>query len=425
MSVFLRWLAIAVLALGLGVLTVQYLTVHPLSMSWYLLAVCTVLFVLVVVLVVGFRGKLLVVAIPLVLVLFAAGYLGMTRAFLSREDPRPIPELTRADNDPGLGHTAVVYFTHGEPETYDPIGWINQFNEFDEQGIAFVPLAARPLFANQLRNKYLEVGRSDHRKMHVQMVNRLEEAFRAEGDMTTKFYYSFLDDNPRPDAAVIQALNEGASRIVVSEVFLTISNHTAEGEELIEALNVEERFGIPLVFTGPMYDSKTLQSMFVQRANANIGDTAKPEVGILLVGHGQPDEWDVEWATETEQEISFRRAVLELFEEDGYHPENLGLAWMEFKEPQPAEKIEEWLGNGVKKVLYFSAAISADAIHSQWDIPSLVNESRVPEGYPLINLGAWNDDPIVIRAIKEKIDVKMEELKTKSPTMREQAVDAG
>ncbi len=422
---YLKWLAIVGLSLALGVLTVQYLTIHPTRMSWYLLALCTVFFALAVVLAVGFRGKILLVAIPLALVLFATGYLATTRSFLAREDPRPIPELTRTTGDPGLGHTAVVYFTHGEPETYDPIGWINQFNEFDEQGIAFVPLAARPLFVNQLRNKYLEVGRSDHRRMHIQMVNRLEEAFRAEGDMTTKFYYSFLDDNPRPDAAVIQALNEGASRIVVSEVFLTISNHTAEGEELIKALNVEERFGVPLVFTGPMYDSETLQSMFVQRANAHIGDTAESEVGILLVGHGQPDEWDVEWATETEQEVGFRKAVLEQFEKDGYRPENLGLAWMEFKEPRPAGKIEEFLGNGVKKVLYFSAAISADAIHSQWDVPALVNESRVPEGFPLINLGAWNDDPVVIQAIKEKIDAKLEELETTSPTLREQAVDAG
>ncbi|MFN2245074.1 MAG: hypothetical protein ACK2U2_22480, partial [Anaerolineae bacterium] len=136
MMAYLRWLVTAALALGLGALTVQYLTVHPLSMSWYLLAVCTVLFALIVVLAVGFKGKALLVAIPLALVLFAAGYLVMTRSFLAREDPRPIPELTREPGDPGLGHTAVVYFTHGEPETYDPIGWINQFNEFDEQGIA-------------------------------------------------------------------------------------------------------------------------------------------------------------------------------------------------------------------------------------------------------------------------------------------------
>ncbi|MGD9404187.1 MAG: hypothetical protein PVH95_03465 [Anaerolineae bacterium] len=212
----IRWLLVVVLSSLLGALVVQYLTVHPLQMSWYLLAASTVFFALVATLAVLLRGRPLLIAVPLALVLFFAGYVFMTRAFLAREDARPVPQLTRTKDDPGLGHTAVVYFTHGEPETYDPIGWINQFNEFDEQGIAFVPLVARPLFAYELRNHYLEVGRSDHRRMHVQMINRLEEAFRAEGDTTTKFYLSFLDDDPRPDAAVIQALNDGASRIVVS-----------------------------------------------------------------------------------------------------------------------------------------------------------------------------------------------------------------
>jgi len=405
--VYLKWLAVFGLSLLLGALVVQYLTVHPRQMSGYLLAACFAFFALVAILTMGFGGEALLVAIPLAVALFLTGYVITTRSFLAREDPRPIPELTRAKGDSGLGHTAVVYFTHGEPETYDPIGWINQCNEFDEQGIPFVPLVARPFFVHQLRNKYLEVGRSGHRQMHAQMVNRLEEAFRAEGDMTTKFYLSFLDDDPRPDAAVIQALNEDASRIIVSEVFLTISNHTAEGKELIEALNVEEEFGVPVLYTGPLYDSRTLQSMFVERANAHIGDTDKSKVGILLVGHGQPDEWDVEWATETEQEIGFRKDVLKQLEADGYRPKNLSLAWMEFKEPKPADKVEEFSGNGVEKVLYFSAAISADAIHSQWDVPALISEAKVPDGFPLINLGAWNDDPIVIQAIKEKIDTQM------------------
>jgi protoheme ferro-lyase len=343
-------------------------------------------------------------------VFFVAGYVVMTQVFLSREDPRSVPALTREKGDPGLGHTAVIHFTHGEPETYDPIGWINQFNEFDEQRIPFVPLVARPFFVNELRSKYLEVGRSDHRRMHVQMLKSLEQAYRAEGDDTTRFYLSFLDDDPRPDAAVIQALNDGASEIIVSEVFLTISNHTAEGKDLIEELNVEEEYGVPIRFTGPMYDSATLKSMFVQRANANRGDADKSKVGILLVGHGQPDEWDVEWPTETAQETSFREDVLALLEEDGYNRENLSLAWMEFKEPKPAEKVEEFQERGVEKVLYFSAAISADAIHSQYDVPELVNEAEVPEGFPLVNLGAWNDDQIVIQAIKEKIDAELGEI---------------
>jgi protoheme ferro-lyase len=404
----LKWLAVAVLAVLLGVLYVQFLSVHPLQMSLYLLATCVVLFLIGVVIKVGFKGKALWVAIPLSVLLFYGGQLGMTKVILGRDDPRPVPELTRQPGDPGLGHTAVVYFTHGEPETYNPIGWINQFNEFDEQGIAFIPMVARPYFFNALRDHYLEVGKSDHRQMHHQMIASLEAAYRAEGDTTTKFYISFLDDNPRPDAAAIQALNEGASKIIVSEVFLTISNHTAEGEHQINDLNIEETFNIPVEYTGPLYDSETLKSMFVERANANIGDTPKSKVGILLVGHGQPDEWDVEWATETEQELSFRYEILDLLAVDGYGKENLSMAWMEFKEPKPAEKVEEFLANGIEKLLFFSAAISADAMHSQYDIPELVYEAEYPEGFPIINLGAWNDDPIVIQAIKEKIDLLMD-----------------
>lgn len=404
-----RWWLILVLLAGLlGMLFVQYLSVHPLQMSFYLFAVCTILFALILVLKVGFQHASRLVAIFLSLGVFVVGHLSMTKIILARDDPRPVPELTRKPGDPGLGHTAVIYFTHGEPETYNPIGWINQFNEFDEQGISFVPLAARPFFINTLRNKYLEVGTSDHRKMHLQMIASLEEAYRAEGNVTTKFYLSFLDDNPRPDAAAIQALNDGASKIIVSEVFLTISNHTAEGEHQIKELNIEETFGVPVQYTGPLFDSQTLKSMFVQRANANIGDTDKSKVGILLVGHGQPDEWDVEWPTETEQELGFRYDVLDLLAADGYQQDNLGLAWMEFKKPKPAEKIEQFLQNGVEKLLFFSAAISADAMHSQYDIPELVYEAEYPEDFPIINLGAWNDDPLVIQAIKEKIDAFMQ-----------------
>jgi len=405
---YLKWFVVVILAGSLGVLFVQYLSVHPLQMSFYLFATCVVLFTLIVVLIKGFKRKSLFLAIVLSLGVFLFGHYLMTKVILSRGDPRPVPELTRKPDDPGLGHIAVVYFTHGEPETYNPIGWINQFNEFDEQGIDFVPMLARPFFFYSLRSKYLEVGTSDHREMHQQMIASLEEAYRAEGDTTTKFYLSFLDDNPRPDAAAIQALNEGASKIVVSEVFLTISNHTAEGEHQIEALNIEETFGIPVEYTGPLYDSQTLKRMFVERANANIGDTDKSKVGILLVGHGQPDEWDVEWSTETEQELGFRQDVLAMLSADGYQSENLSLAWMEFKEPKPAVKVEEFLQNGIEKLLFFSAAISADAIHSQYDIPALVYEADYPDDFPIVNLGAWNDDPIVIQAIKEKIDPFME-----------------
>ncbi len=396
-------LFLAVAAFGLGVAIVAYLTVHPLQMERYLLSVLLLVVALTASIFLFFAGWQRVLGLGILLAGALSGYWWMSVRFLSRDDERPLPALTRSKEDPGLGHTAVVYFTHGEPETYDPIGWINQFREFDEQRIPFVPLLARPFFVYRLRQRYLEVGCSRHRQTHARMVRSLKQAYQQTGDRTTRFYLCFLDDNPRPDVAVIEALNDGASRIIVAEIFLTISNHTAEGKALIDATNVDA-CGVPLTYTGPLWQSKTLQSMFVARANRHLDGTDKSEVGILLVGHGQPDEWDREWPTETEQELSFRQDVLAAFLEDGYRPELVSLAWMEFKEPKPAPKVETYLRAGAERLLYFSAAISADALHSQIDVPKLIEKANVPKNFPMINLGAWNDDPLVIQAIKERID---------------------
>lgn len=403
------WIMTVTLSLTLGVFLVNFLTVHPLQMSLNLFIASLAFFSLIWILASRFRGKKLALAIVLSILFFSTGYGLRTAQVLAHQDSRDVPKLTREPGDPGDGHTAIVYFTHGEPETYNPIGWLNQFREFDEQGISFVPFVARPLFIYQLRDAYLKVGQSHHRQMHFQMIKSLEEAFRADGYQDMKFYLSFLDDEPRPDAALIQALNEGASQVIVAEVFVSISNHTAEGEEQIKSVPTQN-LGVPVRFTGPLWDSVTLQSYFVEQANASIGDTEKSKVGVILVGHGQPEEWDVEFPTETEHELAFREGILNQLEVDGYLRENIGLAWMSFKEPLPKEKVEELLGNGVEKIVYFSAAISADSIHSQFDIPELISEATVPEGLDVINLGAWNDRPKVIQAIKEKIEVQLNAL---------------
>jgi len=405
----IKWVILIIVAALLGFFVVEYMTVHPLRMSLFLVLSTLTGVALIFIIIKTFKGKwILPAAIFISLAAFLSSYLISTQLFLETGRGHSLPKITRLKGDPGDGHTAVIYFTHGEHETYDPIGWINQFNEFDEQGIQFIPMIARPVFIHQLRNAYLKVGQSHHRQMHLQMLNSLESAYRADGDKTTKFYISFLDDDPRPDEAVIRALNEGASHIILSEVFLTISNHTAEGKELVENLNIEE-FGATISYTGPLYDSNTLRSMFIQRTNEHIGGTSREKVGVLLVGHGQPDEWDEEWPTETSQEIGFREDVLKDFELAGYRSENLSLAWMAFKEPKPAPKVEEFIKNGVEKIVFFAAAISADSIHSQYDIPELIHEAEVPEDFKTINLGAWNDDPIVIKAIKEKIDPLLNE----------------
>ena len=403
----IRYAILAVLFAFCGLACVQAL-VAPLARSrgWALaagLALASGLLLLLT----GFRDVQRWIVAGLGLVSLLGGYLWMTDQVMRWRESPALPALVRTPDDPGQGHTAVVYCTHGEPERYDPSGWINQFREFDEQKIRFIPRIARPFFLYNLRKKYQQVGRSEHRAMHQRMIRSLEQTFRDAGDGSTRFYLSFLDDKPHPDAATIQALNEGASRLVVAQIFLTDSNHTAEGKAQIAAI-LEKFPELPVHYAGPLHDAEPLKRMFVARANRYLGQADRTKTGVLLVGHGQPEEWDREWPTETEQEISFRLGVLEHFAAEGYLPLNMSLAWMEFRQPKPAQKIAEFVRNGVERILYFPAAISADSLHSQADIPELVERGRARVDVEMVNLGAWNDDPLVIQAIKQKIDAAMQ-----------------
>jgi sirohydrochlorin ferrochelatase len=80
---------------------------------------------------------------------------------------------------------------------------------------------------------------------------------------------------------------------------------------------------------------------------------------------------------------------------------------MSFKHPTPTEKIDEMARRGVRKAFFFSSAISAEGIHSQVDIPELVEKAKAAKGMEIVDLGAWNDHPMVIAAIKERADEAM------------------
>jgi hypothetical protein len=327
----------------------------------------------------------------------------VTTFLVLRPAPEPaLPTLSRTDALLN-GHDAVVYFTHGEPETFNPEPWLHSFREFDDSKTPYIPWLFRPLFLYAIRKHYARVGTSQHRKGHEKIIAALKTKFVARGDTTTRFYLSFLDDYPHPDAMAIQAANDGASCIIMLKVFLTTSNHTKEGENMVLNLGLE-KLGMQILQTTPLWDSESLARLFVEKAVAACPDmNDRPTTGILLVGHGQPKSWDKEFPTETSQEAAFRDKLRERFVTAGFSAGNIRSAWMQFREPGVVSEARA-LGNAnIKRLLVFSAAISADSLHSQFDVPELMKKARLPTNIEVVNLGAWNDHPRLVDALDEKI----------------------
>lgn len=398
----LTWFALATGSLILGIAVVRYLVVPPLEMAISLLLVVGLAVGLGWLVVAGLHGWNRILAVPVILVGVAVGYLGATVAFLGTGEERELPAL--AVPEPAQrDHAAIVYFTHGEPPAYSAMPWLETFRELDADGVSFIPVPFRPFFFLAFREEYLKLGGSPHNFIHRDMAGSLEELYRAEGDTTTRFYTAFLDSNPRPDEAVIRAINDGASRVDIATVFVTVSSHTKAGQDQVAELDLDG-YGIPICFSEPLWNSATLQKMFVARADANLAGTPKDRVGVLLVGHGQPADWDAKYGTQTEQEIRFREAITDRLVADGYTRDNVSLAWMEFKDPAIGEAVRQLVDRGVEKLLVFATSISASSLHSLYDIPEEVTAAGIPDGVEVVNLGAWDDDPLVIQATKERVD---------------------
>ncbi len=396
----IRWILTVNFSSGIGFFLIQYM-VRPTDQIGLYAGLLVLTFAgLAFTLIRSFKGKEFILASLVTLAGFAMGYVIANAAFLAQEEERELPELIRTDG--GDGHTAILYFTHGEPPGYSAQPWIETIRELDHDNVPFIPWLFRPIFFNTVRHEYFEAGGSAHNKLHETFIDNLKRAMPEEVEKGTKFYLAFLDSNPRPDEMAIRAINAGASRIIILPVFITESTHTEAGKEMVASIEPEKN-GVQTCYTGALWDSESLQNVFVERANEMLDGVDKSKVGILLVGHGQPTEWEAIYPAQNKQESQYREAIREKLIANGYLPEHVILGWMEFQEPTITTSAQALAGRSVEKILVFAVSLSADSIHSDVDVPLAVEEAKLPKNIKVEFVGQYGDHPLAIQAMKEKI----------------------
>ena len=395
-----RWQFLIICAILTGYFGMQYLV-----QSFELVGIYGILVTIAVggtlfVITKSFKGRTLVVAAILTFICMLAGYSIGNAVFLTQAEAYDLPTIVRTDG--GDGHTAILYFTHGEPPGYNPMPWILTIQELDHDNVPFVPWFFRPMFFNTLRNEYLEAGGSPHNMLHYTFIDNLRRAMPEAEANGTRFYLAFLDSAPHPDEVAIQAINDGASKIIILPIFITESTHTIAGREMVASVE-PERYGIEVCYAGVLGDSDSLQQVFVERANELSVDVNKSKVGILLVGHGQPTEWENLYPEQNLQETQYRDGIRNKLIVEGFLAENVLLGWMSFQDPSIIESAQELAANNVEKILVFSVSLSAEAIHSLVDVPTDVEAADLPPEITIEYIGQYGDHPLAIQAMIEKI----------------------
>lgn len=130
----------------------------------------------------------------------------------------------------------------------------------------------------------------------------------------------------------------------------------------------------------------------------------------MLVGHGQPEEWDRTHPTETQQEVAFRAAITHRLVSEGFSADLVSDGWMSFREPKVPSRVRELIERGARTIIGVPVTISADSLHSLHDTPKLVHRGARGTDVEVLDVGAWNTEPLLVELLAQRTADALAEL---------------
>lgn len=325
---------------------------------------------------------------------------GWTAAtYRAMQEPDRTPEPVQALADTAPRRTAVVYFTHGEPSTYEPEPWVNMLFELKRTVPSFPPRPVWPFILAGIKRSFDAVVLSPHCAIHAETMVAVEQAV-GRGDL--RWYVSFLDADPPLRSAIAEAVRDGATDLILLTVFLTDSDHTAEADAMDQAMGLTQA-GVRSIRTPVLWDDPRLARMIADKVWRAAAGRDLRTVGVMLVGHGQPRQWDATHPTETQQEQQFRDDIRALLIADGFRHDLVSDAWMSFRAPKVPDRVRELATRGATVVIGVPVTISADSLHSLHDTPELIRKGAKGTVLEVINVSGWNTEPLLVDILADRV----------------------
>jgi hypothetical protein len=245
-----------------------------------------------------------------------------------------------------------------------------------------------------IRTKYSAIGRSPYRDFHIELAKKVQSRLDGTFTVTPAFYA----DNPVLAESLTNAIEEGAKKVVLAHVRVSMPPDPVLAGDLLEGINLEQ-YRVQVRQTEPLWDSQLLPQIYVRRvleALPGLGLDAE-DVGLLLVGrgHNQTGESAVRRFTE---ESSFLRRVRDALIRTGFDTRHIAIAWLRHS-PTAGESVDSLIKVGCKVIYCLPATFSADGINTLFDVPSQVEPHLKASRTRFIALGAWNADDLAAEEI--------------------------
>lgn len=295
----------------------------------------------------------------------------------------------------------VVVLADAEPERYSPRYVAAMMRELQESDIPVPPEAVRTLFYAQERGRYSKLGMSPARVVARAVAERLSPLLSEEG-LEGEATAAFCTGGPSLAEAIAAGFAGGGRRFVVALLAASDSRRSDIARREVDALELW-RHGVEVAYTTPLWSSAAITEAVAARILDAFNGAPRDEDGVVLVSEGQPWQWEQTHPAASEHATFLSQRIRAELVRAGMSGDRVRTAWLEWDEPDVTEAVRHLAALGSRRILVVPATLPFDGIDTMIDLRATAEQTSVDDGVHVAVAPAWGDDPVVARALAERI----------------------
>lgn len=312
---------------------------------------------------------------------------------LARPDPVVEPLESAPQNRSG---PAVVIVACIEPESYEPAATASMLQALTDEGLLDASMGALPFVFFAQKARYRAVGGTSpaHREL-ITVAGQLESSLPG-----WTVSYAACSGPERLPAKVRSLAHKGHHPIVVAQLAVAQAGHLTEAKRQTDALRLDE-VGVTLEYTDGLSDAERIGTLVASRVMQSVDDP--PSTGVVLVGHGQPEDRSRTNPDFDEDENRFMNRVRLMLLDRGLPEANVRVAWAEWRTPDITSSVRHLAALGCRRVIVSPACYPLDTISTRLDIEISVRQARVEDSVAVVTLPAWREDTLLLDELRERV----------------------
>lgn len=282
-----------------------------------------------------------------------------------------------------------------EPQHYDPGATAGMLESLTQEGLLEQSVGGLPFLFFAHKARYRAVDDSSPARPELEeLARRLQEAL-AEHDVVVDWASCSADS--RLAVRVAEAISEGHTKLIVTTLAVAPSTHLQRAVQEADDL-VPEAGWASLVHAESLVASDRILEMLADRVMTQIEGATKP--GVVLVGHGQPEEREKRSPVMSEGETVFLSRLRVSLAERGLGEDSVRIAWSEWVEPGVTSQVRHLAALGGDRILVVPAVFPLDTLSTRIDLELAAAQAHLDESVTTMVLPAWGADDAVVEELK-------------------------